>query len=909
MLATLVLHPNVPVSVDVLAEVLWPQSQPRSASANIRTYVHSLRRGGLADRIESRPAGYVLHAEPHEIDATRFELVAQRARAALNDGDPATALALYDEAGGLWRGTVLEDLPPCHVWAASAARLSEMRSLVREHRIDALIQLGRSGEAVIELRGLLAEQPIREALWEKLVDALAAAGRTGEALQACFDAENVLLEELGTSPGEGLRKARARLLGAEPAEEPDPFPVRQLPLDLPDFTGRRGTVDELTTLLRGNGRAVAVLSGPPGVGKTSLAVRVVHQLSPVFPDGQLYLDLRGTSARPRQAGELLPEVLRSLGIPDASMPPTLAERSALLRSQLARRRLCLVLDDAANAAQVRPLLPGAGRSAVLITSRVRLPELVGAASISVDVLPETEATALLTELVGERRVRAEPDTAAEILRGCGYLPLAVRVVGAKLAQRPAWRLRVLADRLRDERRRLRELEVGDLAVRASVALSYDRLDPDAARAFRGLGLLGATRFPAWVVAALLGREYADDVLDQLVDVHLVELTSSDENGQARYRLHDLLRVFATDRGHAEDTGADRRSALRRVIEGYLDLAGTAAERIPIHFFGTHDVRTDGWRVRQPESLVADPTAWFEAERITATTLVELAARWELDDLAWRLATAFIPFFDLRGHQDDWERTHVIALAAARRRGCPRGQAIVQRNLGQVQLYRDAYPEALAAFEESRMLFEREGDRRGVAIGHSGLGTVHRILGDNDSALEHCERALRLFGEVGDRHGQAVATIALGSVRLSSGDLAEAERCFAEARSLSVAIGDRHREAHALMRMALVRQAHGELSTARDLITTSIAIFDDLGDHHCVGYANQRLGEVCLDSGDLAHARLLLVNSVRMHRRNGDRRSEAEVSELLGRLHQTLGENERSHGYFTRARALRAELPA
>ncbi|AXB49103.1 SARP family transcriptional regulator [Amycolatopsis albispora] len=924
LLATLLLQPNVAVSADALIDVLWPEKAPRSAAANIRTYVHALRRRlaeaspDVAERIQSRSAGYILTADADELDATRFQELAARAQKL----PPEQALALLTEADELWRGEVLEDLPHSHTWGSTVARLDELRLSTQEQRLKTRVELGQHTDAVVELRGLLADHPLREELWEQLIIALDADGRTAEAFQAYAQVEQILMDELDTEPGPRLQALHTRLLaakrhgarsGARPVA-PSPFPICQLPLDLPDFTGRTEVVDELVGLLRqqraSSAPTVVVLSGAPGVGKSSIAVRVAHELRAEFPDGQLHLDLGGTSPSPRAPMDVLPEILRSLGVPDPAMPRTLAERSALLRSRLSRRRMCLVLDDAGSAAQLRPLLPGAGACAVLVTSRLRLPDLAGARPIDVDVLPDEDAVRLLAGIIGGDRVQAEPDSAAAIIKACGYLPLAIRIVGAKLTHRPSWTLRMLADRLRNERRRLDELRVGDLAVHASVTLSYDMLPRGAAQAFRGLGLLGPVVFPSWAVAAVLDREDADEVLDVLVDAHLVELVSSDGNGQPHYRLHDLLRVYAARQGEIDDSEADRRAVVRRVLEGYLALATSAVAMMPLHVFGLYAVDgPGGWRVPDTDAVLGDPLAWFDAERRTGVAAVALAAEWGLDDLAWRLTAAFTPYFDIRGHQADWQHTHAIAFAAARRTGDLLGQAIVQRNLGQIHLYQDAYEEAVAGFEESYRLFRQIPDDRGAAIALAGLGSALRISGNREQALDRSVDALRLFQRAGDPHGEAVAKIAIGACWLAVDAFDEAERWFGEAYDLSALIGDRHREAHALKRIAMLHQRRGNLTEAREQVNRSIAIFEELGDDHCVGYANQNLGELCLQSGDLAYAQLLLVNSFSVHRRNGDRRSEAEVTDLLGRLHQALGQPERSRGYYERSLAIWRELSA
>jgi DNA-binding SARP family transcriptional activator/tetratricopeptide (TPR) repeat protein len=851
LLATLLLRPNTAVSTDVLVDVLWPGAPPRSATANVRTYVHGLRRL-LDHRIEHRPGGYLLRAAPDEIDLCRFE--------ATRDPD-------------LWRGRFLEDLPHSHVFEPTRARVAEMWLSARERRIRAGVDRGSHDAAVAELRGLLSEHPLREELWQLLIHALTSAGRRADAVAAYAEAEQVLRAELNATPGPALLDALT--------------PVCQLPRDLPDFTGRDELVDELVArIAHRDTPTVTVLSGPPGVGKSAVAVRVAHRTRAAFPDGQLHIDLAGTTPAPRRPVDVLPELLRAVGVTE--LPRTLAELAALLRSALTGRRMCVVLDDAASAAQVAPLLPGTGGSAVLVTSRVMLPDLVGAHPVELDVLGEREATRLLAGIVGAHRTEAEPASAAAILRFCGRLPLAIRVAGTRLAHRRGWTLRTLADRLRDERRRLDELSVGDLAVRASVNLSYASLPADAARAFRLLGLLGPVRWPGWVVGALLNRpraDSADGVLDVLVDNHLVELVGAD-----RYRLHDLLRCYAAEL--AEKDGA----AVERVLAGYLARARTAAAGMP--YFGVLPDDVPG-----AEAGVE----WFDAERHTGVAMVSLAEAWRLDAYVWRLATTFAPYFDLRGHQDDWLRTHVRALAAARRSGDPRGEAIVLRNLGQVALYRDGYADARTAFTTAHELFAAAGDDRGAAVALAGLGTVLRVLGEHDRALDCCHGALSLFARVGDRHGEAVARLAAGSVWLALGCLAPAGRWFTDAYELCAAIGDRHREAHALKRLAALHQRRGDLPAAREHLARALAIFRELDDEHCVGYTNHSLGELCLDSGELTAAGRLLATALDRHHRNGDRSSEADVAELLARLHETRGDRAAAREHTARAERIRASL--
>ncbi|WP_254896666.1 BTAD domain-containing putative transcriptional regulator [Amycolatopsis sp. Hca4] len=625
LLAHLLLNANRTVSPGQLVDTLWPREPPTSATANLQTYVWRLRRllPGTAV-LRTHDPGYSLAVDPADVDAHRFaRLVADAARAA-EGGAPETALALLAEAEALWRGDPLEDLPTAPAWDAELGRLVENRLAAVEERLALQVRLGRHDPAIAELTVLLAEHPYRERLWQQYLLALTGAGRRAEALQAYATARERLVTELGVEPGPELRALQAAILTGEPLPGPaSPAPVRQLPADLPDFTGREEYVRDLSAAL-GAGPAPVVLTGAPGTGKSALAMHVAHGLAPRFPDGQLYVDLAGTGA-PRDPAEVLADFLHALGVTGNTVPSGLGQRAAVFRSRLAGRRVLLVLDDAATAAQVRPLLPADAGCAVLVTTRGRLPELAGAKHVELPVFGEREATRLLAELAGPERVAGEPAEAAAIVRCCGYLPLAIRIAGARLAGRQAWSLRTLHDRLADESSRLSELRVGDLGVRPSFELSLRQLPPAARTAFGRSAVLGAQDFPSWVVDALLDRAGTHDVLDVLVDANLVSLTGRDASGQPRYRLHDLLRCYASEL-LAEEPVPD--APLTRVLSVLLALAKTAAAGLPPAFGAMTGPPVPSGAV--PHGLVTDPLGWFTAERKLLAAAVQLAA-----DAAWR----------------------------------------------------------------------------------------------------------------------------------------------------------------------------------------------------------------------------------------------------------------------------------
>ena len=536
------------------------------------------------------------------------------------DGDPDRAAEVLAEALELWRGRALADVPPSALVTAEADRLEESRLSVLELRIEADLGCGRPAQLVPELRRLLSDHPLREGLWALLIRALDGAGRHAEALAAYGQVREVISEELGVDPGpelQGLYQAmltadadagpRPRAAAAAPATAPSPAPPAgspaeathrragpgsssrrapaQLPADVADFTGRAAPLERLCGLVSGarerasGAVTVAVVAGTPGLGKTTLAVHAAHRLRPDFPDGQLYVSLRGGSDHPVPADEVLARFLRDLGVDGARVPVDPEERAAMYRTRLAERQMLIVLDDARDAAQVRPLLPGTGSSAVIVSSRHRLSDLAGSRLIDLDVLDEGEAAELFTRIIGTDRAEAEPGPARDVLGVCAGLPLAIRIAGARLAARRVWTVRTLADRLADQRRRMDELTAGDLAMRACFQVSFDALphrngtSADPARAFRLLGVWQGPSIGLPAAAALIGQPEwpVADALEVLVDAHLLESPAPD-----RYRLHDLLRDYAADRARADDPPQAVEDAVRRVLDWYLRTADAAA---------------------------------------------------------------------------------------------------------------------------------------------------------------------------------------------------------------------------------------------------------------------------------------------------------------------------------------------
>lgn len=606
LLACLLLRAGEVVSAETLIDELWGDSPPPTANNLVSIYIHRLR-GVIGDAegrvLVHRMPGYQLRIHRSSTDLYQFESLVAKGRHVLaaDNADRAAALltadraaALLTEAEDLWRGEFLADVAPSPLVRAGAGAAAELRLTAAELRIEAELTCGRHAQVIPVLRALVAEQPLREKPWLLLMRALAGTGRQAEALDVYGQVRGVLADELGVDPGTDLQREYEKLLTANPAgTRPRPSippPPAQLPADIGDFTGRDAEVELLRALLtaddgRGSMRA-AVIAGMAGLGKTALAVHVAHQVTGQFPDGQLYAALSGaSSSSPASPGDVLARFLRDLGVSADKIPEDDGERAALYRTLLTGRRMMILLDDAKDAAQVRPLLPGSSSCAVLVTTRYRELDLGSARSVSLDVLSDSEALELFARLVGDDRPGTEPDATAEALLACAGLPLAIRICAARLSARRQWKVAAMADRLRDKSRRLDELQTGDRKIRAVFQVIFDSLRRhpgargiDLARAFCFLGLWNEQEptISLRAAAVLLGMpEREDDVADameRLVDATLVESPAPDE-----YRLHSLLRVYAAERANEELSEHERTAAVSRLRDWLAETVSSNGE--------------------------------------------------------------------------------------------------------------------------------------------------------------------------------------------------------------------------------------------------------------------------------------------------------------------------------------------
>ena len=913
LLAVLLLSPGRPVATGQLIDDLWGDSPPAKASNLVSVYVHRLRRLiGDTDGsvLVTRAPGYQITPPPGGVDAGRFTALAADGRAALAAGDPARAAALLSEALAEWRGPALADVPASPLVAAEADQLEESRIQALELRIEADLGCGRHGEVAPELRRLLADHPLREALWGLLMRALYGAGRQAEALEAYARAREVIADELGVDPGADLQELYQDILNADASSAagkagapaaaragpaPPAFPApAQLPADIPDFTGRAGEVDELRGLLSDDGQApgspgavpVVLVVGSGGLGKTSLAVHVAHLLADQFGDGQLYASMHA-AAEPVDPAEILARFLRGLGMDGAQVPAGAEERAAQYRSRLAGKRVLIVLDDARDAAQVRPLLPGSASCAVLITARRAMPELVGSRLLDLEVLPPAEARALFGQVAGEERARAEPAATDEVLAACAGLPLAIRIAGARLAARGGWSVHTLAGRLSNERRRLDELRAGNLAVRACFEVSFAGLVPACgpggtgpSRAFRLLGVWTGPSITLPAAAALLGQpeQAAADALEVLVDAHLMDSPEPDV-----YRFHDLLRVYAADRARAQESDAARQQAAGRLLSWYLHTTEAAARVIsPQHIRVPLDPPPEQVRPLEFESLES-ALAWCEGERAGLAAATRLAADSGLHEAAWKLPAAAMSFFYRRGYWADWVTTHQIGLASARQAGDRLGEAWMLNNLGMAYGVQHM-AESVTCFEQARALCREIGYARGETRAANNVANAYFELGRFDEALAAAGQSLALQRQAGRRYGEGVALNLLGCACRELGRYEEAVGHLQQALIIFRELGDPWTQADSLSDLGETYLCLKQSDHAIGHLMESLAIRRDTGDRFGQAATLRRLGHAHEQAGDRARARALLSEAITMFEEMGDQsdaaRTRASLAEIM-----------------------------
>ena len=704
---------------------------------------------------------------------------------------------------------------------------------------------------------------------------------------------SLLADALGLSDAEraAFREAaagsRGRAGGAgEEGPSRVPVALSQLPPDIEDFTGREDALDRLRVRMAGrpSGSTAVVITGAvgkAGVGKTALAVHVAHQLRPKFPDGQLYVNLRGAEAQALAPAEVLGRFLRALGVEGQCLPQDVDSRAGLYRSLLADRRMLVVLDNAADEAQVRPLLPAGAGNAVLVTSRVRLAGLTPAEVIDLGVLPPEQAVELLGKIVGPSRVAAELEAASQLAALCGYLPLALRIVGARLAAKPHWRVQRLADRLGAHHRRLDELAVGDLEVRASFALSYQAVGEVERRAFRLLGLLEVPDFAPWMLSALLDvpATEAEEIAERLADAQLLDTVGEDAAGQIRYRCHDLLRLFARERLATDETPATRRAALERTLQIYFTRAHAAVRQLRLRPPELPD-GTAPAIPRDPVDGLAGSYKWLAAEHTGLAVSLEQVWREGLGQLGQALTSLLADFFEVYVCWDEWEHTHEVALRAARLAGDRHAEASLLRGLGDLRRCQDRLPEAVAHFTRSNAIFCELQDIPGEADSLTGLARTYRRQGLLAEAAACFERVLGLSRGLADADREAKAALFFAKVRRQQGQPAEALALLSRCRDIFRSVDSGGYVAYADIMIAVLRSELGEHERAAANLQQALAFAQALGDPRWEAYVLLNLGVIALARGSYDEARHHLGQSLAMYERAGDRHGASRVGRVL-----------------------------
>ncbi|MEY9875825.1 DNA-binding SARP family transcriptional activator [Streptacidiphilus sp. MAP12-33] len=913
ILGMLLLRAGRIVPVDALVDEVWSGRPPATARTQVAIVIAALRKafraeGAGAEIIVTVHPGYQFNPDGHHLDSTDFSRLVAEAELAARAGRLEDASRLYGESLELWRGPALSGVTGSLV-EDEAARLEEQRLNAYDDATAVGLELGQDQELVPRLALVAREHPLRERTRHHLMLAQYRSGRRAEALETFREARRQFIEELGMDPGPLLQDlhdavlrddpaltlaaaqpSRAEAQGharaatgtvaetavtvaAEPPVEVGVIPS-ELPPDVPGFTGREEELKCLDSLLgtvesdpsRSTAPTVGLVTGVAGVGKTGLAVRWANRVAEQFPDGRLFVDLRGYDEQSEAVttSDVLGRFLRSLGVPSQRIPAGLEERTALYRSVLADRRVLLVLDNVRTFAQIRALLPGRGGSCVLITSREQLEQLVtwpAEARVHLGLLPASDAAELLCRIVGRPRIEGAPDATDRLVELCDRLPLALRIAGARLASKPHWTAHHLVSRLNDQRRRLDELSQGESQIRASFAMSYRYLSDKAARLYRRLGLLDVPDFTAWVGAALLdtGVMNAELLIEQLIDAQFVEVVGVDATGAFRYRLQNLMRLYAGERAVEEEPEAERAAARDRVFGTYLTIAQEAHHRE--HVGDNSVVHSTAERLDVPatllEELLADPLEWYEAERLSLIALIQQAARAGRADVAWDLTASMIRLFETRNYTEDWRVCAQLSLEASRQAGDVLGQAVMRHYLGSMHLYLQRFDPAVTELEAALELHERAGSALGRAMTLRNLAIVDRIQGRLDLALERLEEALDGFRQAGDLVQEAHALTNLAQVRTDQGRAELAVDLALEAVRLCERLGDGEAEKrglaqaeHRLARayLALDRYAEAEAAFAR-VAEISRGKSDVMG----LGYALWGLGESRLAAGDPATA--------------------------------------------------------
>ncbi|MFD7878353.1 BTAD domain-containing putative transcriptional regulator [Streptomyces sp. NPDC059766] len=918
LLAALLLRGGRTATAAELIDALWGEESPSQALAAVRTYASRLRKALDPGVLVSESGGYAIRSLGEgTLDLAVAQDLAARAEKARGAGDLGRARRTLDRVLALWDGETLAGVPGPYA-EAQRVRLEEWRLQLLESRLDMDLEQGCHAEAVSELTALTAAHPLRERLRELLMLALYRSGRQAEALAVYADTRRLLAEELGVDPRPGLRDLQQRILQADPGLAEPSAPVAdpasavvrpaQLPATVPDFTGRASFVAELGEVLasaEGRVMAVSALAGIGGVGKTTLAVHVAHQARHAFPDGQLYVDLQGAGSRAAEPETVLGFFLRALGTADPAIPDSLEERAALYRSVLDGRRVLVLLDNARDAAQVRPLLPGTAGCAALVTSRVRMVDLAGAHLVDLDVMSPDEALSLFTKIVGEERVAAEREAALDVVAACGFLPLAIRIAASRLAARRTWTVSVLAAKLADERRRLDELQAGDLAVKATFELGYGALEPTQARAFRLLGLADGPDISLAAAAAVLDLpvDETEDLLESLVDTSLLESAAP-----GRYRFHDLVRLYARACAERdEQPPSERTAAMSRLLDFYLATATRVyaierpGDRTVDHLASTEQTVRAGRAGHAGQEFSDDTKAldWLHAEAACILACVQQSLAPRTLRRAVDLLLAAKDLAESGASSLRYEAATLAARDTAAALGDAHAEGRARTTLAQVLSRAGRFDEAGVEAEAAIELGRRTGDPWTNGNAHNEQGIIANCLNRRSLSEAHLLEAINAFRADGNRPGEASALCNLSRVLVSLERVSTAIDLVREGIAIYDELGLTFRLANARYALGIALGHAGRQDEALTELTQALEMFVVNRQRLWEGTTYFRIAQVHLSARRPAQAAQLAEQALTTGCIGGEW-MRANILTLLGRSLQGLGQLDRARACWREA---------
>jgi DNA-binding SARP family transcriptional activator/tetratricopeptide (TPR) repeat protein len=901
LLASLLCRPGLVISADELVEYVWDGAPPAGGHFTLHSYVKRLRQrlGPIVGaRIETCQPGYLIRIETEELDTARFNTLVRAGEEAMRVSSWGQATTVLTEALHLWRSTPLADVPSEKLGRGVRPNWEQMRLEAIELRNDADLHLGRHTALVPELYTLIEQHPLQERFYAQLMLALYRGDRQADALAVYQSARRLLVEQLGVEPNSGLQELHKRILTADselrdypaaagrpavgaasmltattaahaaaldgqcpepirPAAEP-----RQLPTAVQPFVGRVAELTALTKLADhtadATGTELILVTGTAGVGKTALAVHWAHEVADRFPDGQLYVNLRGfgpamAAVTPTHA---IRRFLGALGVPADRMPLTLEGCEDLYRSLLADKRMLVVLDNARDVTQVRPLLPGGRRCMVIVTSRGQLTGLVaaeGALPLSLDVLSQAQAGELLIRRLTADRTAAEPGVITEVIEQCARLPLALAAAAARIAVYPGLSLASLATELRHTGGLLHALDTGDeeSSIRTVFSWSYEILSGRASRMFRLLGLHGGPDIAAAAAASLGGLSLTQthQLLAELVHANLLSSRSP-----GRFAFHNLLRVYAAERAETEEDKTSRGAAIGRVLQHYAHTA-YAADRLL-------SAAKEPLVLARPQSGVApegiadyrQALAWFQDEYQVLVVAVEFAAKTGFDAYAWQIAWCLTTIFDLEGRWQDGAAVQRTALTCAERVSDKVGLARAHSGLSASLIQLGALGDADVHLQHALRLCAELGDKLGEAQANLGLSQVAGRQGQNRRALRHAEQALVLHQTAGHLAGQGRARSAIGWCRARLGNHEQALADWVQAMARYRESHDGLGEATAWDSLGHAHSKLGEYAKAIACCQRAIDLAGELGARHQRAQALTHLGDIRRDTGDAVGAR-------------------------------------------------------